>query len=610
MKQIISKTKKLTGGIWSKMIAHKIIASIVVIAIVGGGYYAYGKITSGSAGTQYVIGTARNGTLIMTVSGSGQVSASTQIDIKPQVSGNVISIPVTQGQTVKAGQLLIQLDSTDAQKTVRDAQVNLDSAQLALQKLVEPPDQLSLTQAQDAVTQAGQAQDAASSSLKQAYTSGFNSVSNAFLDLPNVITGISSILNDSNIHPSQDNAHAYYDMVKAYRPDADQFLNSALTSYQAARTAYDANLTDYTNTNRDASQATIDSLINETYQTTKTMAEAAQDANNFLQMVNDTLSTGTQVKPPAILATHQSDLQSYTATINSHLTDLLNIQNTIASDKDVVTNANLTLTEKTQALTQLQAGANPLDIQSEQLSVKQQQNALLDAENNLAYYSIRAPFAGILAKIDVNKGDPASPGTAVATVITTQKIAEISLNEVDAAKVQVGQDATLTFDALPDLTIKGQVAEVDTIGTVTQGVVNYNVQIGFDTQDSRVKPGMSVSAIITTETKDNVILVPNAAVKTQGREHYVETLNGVQTSNNQNASSSRPQTITSTETPTRIVVQVGESNDYMTEITSGLDAGSPIITRTISPSSGTTPAVTTPGAQRGGGGFGGAIRIP
>ena len=70
------------------------------------------------------------------------------------------------------------------------------------------------------------------------------------------------------------------------------------------------------------------------------------------------------------------------------------------------------------------------------------------------------------------------------------------MNEVDAAKISVGNKTTLTFDATEDLTLTGKVAQIDTIGTVEQGVVSYKVKIAFDTQDERIKPGMTANASI------------------------------------------------------------------------------------------------------------------
>ena len=120
--------------------------------------------------------------------------------------------------------------------------------------------------------------------------------------------------------------------------------------------------------------------------------------------------------------------------------------------------------------------------------------------------------------------DAASPSTTAVTLITNQDITEIPFNEVDITKIKVGQKATLTFDAIDGLSIVGQVADIDTVGTVTQGVVNYNVKIIFDASGSQVKPGMSVTASGITNVKQDVLTVPNSAVKTSGGISYVQVL--------------------------------------------------------------------------------------
>ena len=116
---------------------------------------------------------------------------------------------------------------------------------------------------------------------------------------------------------------------------------------------------------------------------------------------------------------------------------------------------------------------------------------------------------------------------------------------------------------MPDLSISGEVAEIDTIGTVAQGVVSYIVKITFDTQDERVKPSMSVSAAIITDIKTNVLVVPNSAIKSQGGAQYVELKNGENSLERQQ-------------------VETGISNDEFTEIISGLKEGDSVVSGTIS----------------------------
>ncbi len=603
---MFTKIKNASGGFWNAIRRHKFISFIIAVVVIGGGYYMYGRSNSTATETRYVLAAAAKGTLVSSISGTGQVSASNQFDVIPKVSGDVTSVKVTEGQQVKAGTILLQLDSTDAQKSVRDAQTNLDSAKLSLQKLIEPADALSLTQAQNALTQAQQSLVDSQANFTKSYDDGFNSISNTFVDMPGVITGLDSVLYGTTLTGNQANVYAYYNIANGYKPNADQFRDIALSSYQAARSAYDQNLQDYKNLSRTSDQSSIDAMIQETYNTTLLISDAIKNAKNLLDMANDALNS-TSAKIPAVLTANENDLQSYTGTTNSHLSDLLNIQNTINNDKDAITNAQQSIDENTQSLAKLKAGPDPLDVQSAQLSVTQKDNALQDAEENLAYYSVRAPFDGTVAKLDVKKGDPASSGSAIATMITTQETANISLNEVDVAKVKVGQDATLTFDAFPDLTLTGQVTQVDSIGTVAQGVVDYGVEITLNATDDRVKPSMSVSAAIITDVRQDVITVPNSAIKTQNGNSYVQVLTNIP----KGVSSTSSQGIASSVPPNQVQITTGISNGSMTEVASGLNEGDLVVIRTITGTATAAPATTQssslgglriPGLSGGGGG--------
>ena len=213
----------------------------------------------------------------------------------------------------------------------------------------------------------------------------------------------------------------------------------------------------------------------------KLISDAIKNANNYIDFVNSSIQKNNTRIPPSIIATQKASLNNYTSQTNTHLVDLLSVETAIQGNKDSFTNSDL-------------------DTKSLQLSVQQKQNALQDVKDNLAYYYIRAPFSGTIASVPVQKGDNIGSGTILGTIITSQQMATISLNEVDIAKIQLGQKVNLTFDAVPDLTISGKVVQIDSIGTVSQGVVDYNVKISFDTSDNRIKPGMSVTASIITDT--------------------------------------------------------------------------------------------------------------
>lgn len=557
---------------------HKRAAVIVGLILAVGGYITYGKIKSSQVTTKYVLAQVQKGTVIAAVSGSGQASVTNQVDIKGKVSGDVIyDAGIKSGQEVKDGTLLIKLDTRDQEKVVRDAEANLLSAKIALEKLIQPADQLSVLQAENSLAQAEETKQKAVDDLSKSYDDGFNTVANAFLDLPGIISGLHDILFSSNFGNNQWNMDYYTDSVKQYDETVVKYRQDAFDAYQTARAAYDVNFSHYKSASRSSDSDTIDAIIKETYTTTKDIAGAVKNAGNLIQFYEDRL-IAQSLKPNALADTHLATLNTETSKTNSHLLNLLSIENTIQTDRESIIDATRSIGEKTESLAKLKAGAEALDIESQKLTIQQRENALLDAKEKLNDSYIVAPFSGVIAKLNVKKGDQFSAGTVAATIITKQRTAEVTLNEVDVAKIKLGQKSTLTFDAVPELTISGEVSEIDTIGTTSQGVVSYLVKIIFDTQDERVKPGMSLSASIITDAKPNVLIVPNGAIKSQGNNYYVEVADKA---DNPQASVGNLGGVILAHPLNRKTVQIGLANDDVTEIISGLEDGDVVVERTI-----------------------------
>ncbi len=532
-------------SVFSWIAAHKMIAGIIALVIVGGGYYGYSKYKGTASATQYVTQQAEKGTLVVSVSGTGQISALNQIDVKPEGTGRIVSIPVSNGQYVYAGQILGRLDTQDASKAVRDAAVNLDSAKLQLTILKE-----------------------SGANIDKLVSDGYNDISNTFLDLPTVIAGLSDALHDKTIV-------SYLNLVDPQDKDSmTPLVTAAENSYQSARAAYDDTFASYQLLSRTDSQDKIVAFMEKTSDTSTKIADAVKNATNVLDYVNNYYAQHGKTLFPAyatLITKYKSNLSNFTSIINPHITAL-------SADISSISNA-------------------PLNIASQELSLQQRENALADANDALANYIIRAPFSGVVANIVPKVGDTASPGATFATIISSGRYATISLNEVDISKVKVGQKATLTFDAIDGLSLTGKVIEMDSIGTVSQGVVTYNVKIGLDASDKRVLPGMSVSAAIITNVRQDVILVPNSAVKSQNNESYVEVVDMTKSSLAANGTSS--QTETGTLVTKRQTVQVGAVNDTMTEIVSGLNEGDTVVVRSV-----TASTQTTQSSQ------GGGIRLP
>jgi HlyD family secretion protein len=473
---------------------HKIISGIIVLVILGGGYYAYTAIAAGNTATQYVLATVTKAPLMVTVTESGQVDSKDTLSVTPQggASGQITYVGVTPGQSVKAGAVIARIDDTTAAEAVTSARQDLESAQISYQQTLSS-------------TATSNTDDA--TGLTTAQTNEAAAITTTFTNLAPVMQGLDSTLHNISTIPdysAQENINAYEHLVPTAESQADLAEvvaadNTAVSSYQTALAAYQAAGDDTGLTAEQTKQ-----LAQTTIQATDDIAQALSDSLNYYNYISNQLSASKSTLSTQ-LPTQISNLTSY--------------QSTTSGDESSVTSANTSLVNAELALssdTQTLGGDTtvPLNVQSAQLSVAKAQEALTQAETTDADYDIVAPFSGTIATVPVNQYDQASSGTTIATLITDQDYVDISLNETDAASVMLGQPVTMTFTAIPNLTLTGKVAEIDPVGTVTSGVVTYDVQISFDNEDARVKPGMTVTAVITTASVASAIQVPSSAITT------------------------------------------------------------------------------------------------
>ncbi len=131
-----------------------------------------------------------------------------------------------------------------------------------------------------------------------------------------------------------------------------------------------------------------------------------------------------------------------------------------------------------------------------------------------------------------------------------------SVDQADISRVRVGQDVSIEFDALPDKIFKGKVFSIDPYPVTSQNVVTYYIHISLGEKDSAIKLGMTANLKIDLGRKENVLVVPNMAIRTiEGKKYVTKVVNGL---------------------PVRVSVETGLSDERHTEILSGLSEGDEI----------------------------------
>lgn len=565
--------KKISKKVRRYAATHKIISIISLVIIGGIGYFAYGKLFSEAESTKYVLGRVMRRDVVVSVTGTGQISASDQIEVKSKVSGDIVWIGTSEGKDVRNGQAIFRFDTADIEKSISDAEISLKDARLQLEKnIIQAP-----IDYQKKIRSLADAKE----DLSAEYVNTFNTISDAYLKIPAIMTNLENVIYGTDLGgiSGQWNVNIYKDLFsnEGNRNTITSFSDIAIKDYNDARTLYDATFSKFKTFTRSSSEEEIESFLNETYDMVDIVSRATKSEKNLIDTVIDIAEQEKKTIDPYVFSA-QSELNSNVTTSNGVLTSLLSQKTSLKKIKDSIVDIEneITLLEISNP-----NGDNPIDLQAQKNDIKKQENDISDLKAQLADYTVYAPFSGTIATVNVKNGDSVSAGTSLATLITKQKIAEISLNEIDAAKVKVGQKATLTFDAADGISTSGEVVLIDTIGTVSQGVVSYTIKIGFNIEDERIKPGMSVNASIVTDIAENVIAVPNNAIKTQGVRSYVEVAESL---GKDTASFSHPQQEVELPVPPRIqIIETGLSNDSVTEIKKGLDEGIFVVTRTILP---------------------------
>ncbi len=318
----------------------------------------------------------------------------------------------------------------------------------------------------------------------------------------------------------------------------------------------------------------------------------------------DTAGQQRQAQAYSSLLSAQNNLQNANAQLNTLQSQEFVANQKFINDKGI---PNPT-TQDMQDPVYIEENANWLAAEA---AYENQTNVIAQAQANvnnasLAYQltsgTITAPTSGTVGDLIITKGmqvgssnttagsSTNTSNQTIASVITGNSTAvSVNVAEVDAPQIQVGQAATITFDALPNQTFTGKVMGLDTTGAVTSGVTTYPAVIQLDdTSNTSILPNMTATANIITKVDDNVLLVPSAAVQTVGSASTVRILKNGQVST--------------------VSVQVGDTSGSQTVITSGLSEGETVVTSAISTATTTSSATSSPfsgGLRLGGFGGGG-----
>ena len=507
----LPRRKRLSGRWITVGIVFIVVAILAALAINGRPQRA------SAIGSSTVPVTRQN--LTATIAGSGSVTAEQSLNLPFQMSGTVTEVLVKEGDTVQAGQVLARLDDRNLQLQVASARSSLESAEARLAQAQQgnaKAEDIAAVQAQLASAQAT-----------------YNKTANG-----------PSAADKASAQASVRSAQAAYDAAVKSAGTSTSQLESASAALQKAQA------------NVQQAQAKYDQVASNPDIARRPEALSLQTATIDYQQAKANYDSLSQTSG----ADAQSKIASAAAQLAQARANLAKLTPT-AEDLAVV-KANLDQAKAN--LAKLTAAATATDLQIQQAAVTQADQSLQQAQLNLENATLKAPFAGIVAQINMDPGSPANAATAAIKLINRNPLhVDLKLSENDVAQVQLDQPVKLTIQSLGGWETDGKVSFIAPAADTSNGVVTYAVRVSFPDNDPKVKVGMTADLDIVTARKDGVLLVPNTALLPKGAGRVVQ----VPATDAQG----RP------TTPREVEVTTGLSDGTMTEILSGLSEGDQVI---------------------------------
>jgi HlyD family secretion protein len=253
-------------------------------------------------------------------------------------------------------------------------------------------------------------------------------------------------------------------------------------------------------------------------------------------------------------------------------------------------NAQLKAAEDNVTAARAQVDVDRAGVGSAQAQVNQDIAALKQAQADLNYTYIYAPVDGTVVSRHVDVGQTVAASLQAPTLFEiaqdlTKMQVDTNVSEADVGRVEVGQPTNFTVDAYPGRTFRGQVASIRKAPINVQNVVTYDVVVTVSNPDLKLFPGMTANVNILVAKHDDVLKVPNAALRFRPPEQAAAAKSGKKGLAHHAASGSQTVWVLdrSKDKPRPVQIQTGLSDGTYTEVTSGdLKPGDQVITAALS----------------------------
>jgi HlyD family secretion protein len=518
---------------------HKklIIIALVSLALVS--FTIFQIISKGKPDGQ-AIETVKLGNIVQGVFETGQVRLGEEINLNFKNSEAIEAIYVKIGSQVWAGSPLAKLNTAQLAIKLEEAKAALSLAQAELDKLLAGATveeiKLAQTAVDNAKTSLANAQQTYNQELQEAKEDALNTLNSSYLKGTGALSTVNYLKKTYFYGTDQDSG-----LVKEEKGKIESSLVLINAAVEVARAS--------------STQSNIDAALSQS----KDSFNSIYDSLAVIKSVIDGVSYR-----DTVTETDKDSLDTERTNINTALTNVVSVQQAIVTaintNQAAINTAQGSLQDAEDRLALKIAKPRQSDIDYYTAKVSQQRSQVSLLEYQIADATLRSPVRGQVTAINNEVGETVTALTEnVITVLPTSFYEiKVDIYEEDIVKMALGNQVDISFITLPDKIFPGRVISINPGNKVVDGVVYYEVKVGFDETPKEIKQGMSADLFVRTAAKENVLVIPENAVEEKDGKSFVNVYQDKKIN-------------------AREVVLGLESFDDLVEVVSGLTEGEQIV---------------------------------
>ncbi len=399
------------------------------------------------------------------VSATGEVVPEQTAELSVKTGGVVADVLVSEGDSIDAGQVLVRLEGTEQlQAAVSAAEFELANAQYALDSLYKDTDLLA--------AQALKAKDKAEKDLED--------LLNPELQQALALQAI------ADAKKAVENTDRRYRTVISSADQAD--IDAQKAQVVLAKDALDKAEEDF----EPYDDKPEDNLVRANFQARLAAAQQVYDA--AVRKLNALEGTGSE----ADIAVAEANLATAKAQVVEAEREWERVKEGPNQADVALLEAQIASADRDYQI--YKNGPDPDDVAVAEARLANAKVQLAAAQSALADLELLAPFAGVVSELHINPSEWVSPGQPVLLLADLEhlQIETTDLGEIDVAQIQVGDVATITFDALPDVVVSGVIQSIAPKAAAGSGV-NYTVVLKMDQIPAALRWGMTAFVDVELE---------------------------------------------------------------------------------------------------------------